>query len=228
MCNSSINDHVILGDFNCDLMKSASVNKINSIALSYNLHQLIDETTHYTENSSSLTDLIFVSKPENVLYSDVISPFIPDLVRFHCPVMLTLKFRKLVQKSFTRQIWLYERGDYPKYRNLLEQTDWGFISPVNNLNEIAVKVTDLIIKAAKESIPNKTVKIRPNEPQWINSFFKRQIRQRKQLFRIAKRVKSEHAWTKFKQKRNSVTAIIRQAKKEYKDKLANELKHNEQ
>ena len=110
---------------------------------------------------------------------------------------------------------------------MLEQTDWGFISPVNNLNEIAIKVTDLIIKAAKESIPNKTVKIRPNEPQWINSFIKRQIRQRKRLFRIPKRVKSEHAWTKFKQKRNSVTAIIRQAKKNYNDKLANELRHNE-
>ena len=110
---------------------------------------------------------------------------------------------------------------------MLEQTDWGFISPVNNLNEIAIKVTDLIIKAAKESIPNKTVKIRPNKPQWINSFIKRQIRQRKRLFRIAKRVKSEHAWAKFKQKRNSVTAIIRQAKKDNNDKLVNELRHNE-
>ena len=79
-CNSPINDHVIFGDFKCDLMKSASMNKINSIALSYNLHQLIDEAPHYTENSSSLIDLIFVSKPENVLYSDVISPFIHDLV----------------------------------------------------------------------------------------------------------------------------------------------------
>ncbi|MEW8548206.1 MAG: reverse transcriptase family protein [Candidatus Thiodiazotropha sp.] len=208
-------------------MKSASKNKINSIALSYNLHQLIDEATHYTENSSSLIDLIFVSKPDNVLYSDVISPFIPDLVRYHCPVTLTLNFRKPVQKSFTRHIWLYERGDYIKYRRLLDHTDWSFISPENNLNEIAIKVTDLIIKAAKESIPNKTVTVRPNEPQWITSFIKRQIRQRKRLFRIAKRVDSEHAWAKFKQKRNSVTAIIRQAKKDYNDKLANELRQNQ-
>ena len=153
--------------------------------------------------------------------------FIPDLVSFHCPVILTLKFRKPVQKSFTRHFWLYERGISPQYRRLLEQIDWKFISPVNDLNEIAVKVTDLIIKTAKESIPNKTIKIRPNEPQWINSFIKRQLRQRKRSFRIAKRIKIEHALKKFKQKRNSVTAIIRQAKKEHNDKLANELRHNE-
>lgn len=227
LSNSPINDLVILGDFNCDLMKPASANKINNISLSYNLHQLINEATHYTENSSSLIDLIFVSKPENVIYSDVTSPFIPDLVRYHCPVILTLKFRKPRQKSFTRHIWLYEKGDYDKYRRLLEHTDWDFISPRNNVNEIADKVTDLILKAAQESIPNKIVTIRPNEPQWINAFIKRQIRQRKRLFKIAKRVNNENAWTKFRQKRNSVTSIIRQAKKQYNDKLASELRNNE-
>ena len=87
-------------------------NKMHDLALSYNLTQLFDEPTHYTEHSSSLIDLILVNKPENVLYSGVTSSFVPDLVRFHCPTMLILKFRKSVVKGFKRHIWVYEMGNY--------------------------------------------------------------------------------------------------------------------
>ncbi|MEW8546435.1 MAG: hypothetical protein AB2693_23200 [Candidatus Thiodiazotropha sp.] len=80
------------------------------------------------------------------------------------------------------------------------------------------------MNAAKASIPNKRVTVRPNEPKWITSYIKRQIRQRKRLFKTAKRVNNETAWTKFKQKRNSVTKQIREAKQRHNEKLANELK----
>lgn len=227
LSNSSVKDLVIMGDFNCDLMKPIFASKIKNFAISYNLHQLIEEPTYYTENSASLIDLIFVSKPDNVIYSDVSSPFIPGLVRYHCPIIITLKFRKPKVASLTRHIWLYEKGDYIKYRRLLAQSNWEFISPRHDLNDIAEKVTETIINAAKQSIPNRTVTIKPHEPQWINSNIKRLIRQRKRLFKLAKRVNNEHAWNRFRQKRNAVTSIIRQAKKQYNESLANELKLNE-
>ena len=66
------------------------------------------------------------------------------------------------------------------------------------------KITDSVINAAKESIPNKTVTIRPPKPQWINSQIKREIRKRKRLFRNAKRTNTDAHWNKFKQKRNEV------------------------
>ena len=99
LSNSVTNDLIILGDFNCDMQQLNTSNKMHELALSYNLTQLIDEPTHYTEHSSSLIDLILVNKPENVLYSGVASSFVPDLVRFHCPTMLILKFRKLIEKG---------------------------------------------------------------------------------------------------------------------------------
>ena len=91
-----------------------------------------------------------------------------------------------------------------------------------DLNIVVKAVTDTIINSAKASIPNKTVIIRPTEPKWINSYIKRQIRQRKRLFKTAKRVKTEAAWTKFRQKRNSITKQICETKQHYNEKLANE------
>ena len=92
LCDSHITDLVILGDSNSDLLKPMHANRIQNLTNSYNLHQLIDEPIHYTENSSSLLDLAIISKPENVVYSGVSSPFIPDLIRYHCPIIVTLKF----------------------------------------------------------------------------------------------------------------------------------------
>ena len=147
----------------------------------------------------SLIDLILVSKPNNVLYSDVTSPFIPDLVRYHCPTVLVLKYRKPPNQVYKRHIWLYDKGDYVKYRQLLAGVDWNQVMSSGDLNIVVKAVTDTIINSAKASIPNKTVIIRPTEPKWINSYIKRQIRQRKRLFKTTKMVKTEAAWTKFRQ-----------------------------
>lgn len=132
----------------------------------------------------------------------------------------------MLQKTFKRHIWLYDKGDYVKYRRILSETDWDQILALNDVNESADKLSDLIINAAKESIPNKTVTIRPSEPLWINGYIKRQIRQRKRLFKDAKRKNTDRSWQKFKRKRNEVISIIREAKKQYKDKLADDLYAN--
>ncbi len=61
---------------------------------SYNANQLINEPTHFTENSSSLIDLVIVKDNRQVITSFVAEPFIPDLIRYHCPVVAILKLNK--------------------------------------------------------------------------------------------------------------------------------------
>ena len=92
----------------------------------------------------------------------------------------------------------------------------------NNVDQCAENITESSVSAAKLSIPNKTVTIRPSEPQWINSHIKREIRKRKRLFRKAKQNNTATHWTKFKQKRKEVMVLIRDTKKEYSDKLIND------
>ena len=69
--------------------------------------------------------------------------------------------------------------------------------------------------------------IRPSEPSWINPNIKCNIRQRRRLYKKAKRVDTSDIWEKFKHKRNKVNALIRTAKTQYNDKLANDLKTND-
>ena len=147
-------------------------NRLQNLILSYDLCQLIDEPTHFTENSSTLIDLAIVNNPSNVLFSDVISPILQNLVRFHCPILVTLKFRKSIQKTFKREVWLYDRGNYNHYRQKLNDANWDALFTSNNINEISDNITQHILTAAKDTILNKKVTIRPNEPEWMNSKIK--------------------------------------------------------
>ena len=114
-----------------------------------------------------------------------------------------------------------------KYRNKLNSIDWDSIFLNDDINKCAEQLSEVIIQSAREAIPNKTVTIRPLEPQWINSNIKRNIRQRKRLYKKAKRLNTNIIWDQFKHKRNEVNSLIRIAKIQYKDKLAHDLKAND-
>ncbi len=143
--NQRVDNILVTGDFNIDILKGTP-NKINRLTTSYSAEQLITTATHFTEHSSSLIDLMIVKHTNHVLTSFVADPFIPDLIRFHCPIVTVLKFNKPKITAFKRHIWLYDKGDFNKYRELLGNTNWEFISQSNNLDNLATKITENIKK----------------------------------------------------------------------------------
>ena len=104
--STNINDVIITGDFNYNILSNES-NKINDLLQLYNLKRLINEETHFTEHSASLIDLIMTSNSNSVLFSGVIDPFIPDQIRYHCPIILLLKFTRPSLRSYSRKTWNY-------------------------------------------------------------------------------------------------------------------------
>ena len=65
--DDNISDIVITGDFNLDLYKQIPSQKISDIMQQYNLIQLIDEPTHFTEHSNSLIDIFLVTLPDSMI-----------------------------------------------------------------------------------------------------------------------------------------------------------------
>ena len=118
-----INDIIIKGDFYINALAELSARKNNELCLQYDLTQLIHEPTYYSEHTSSIIDLIFVSNPNSVLLSGTDVPLLDQSTRYHCPVFVTFNFRKPICKSFSRHIWRYDIGDYSKLRKLMEDTN---------------------------------------------------------------------------------------------------------
>ena len=88
------------GDLNLNMLNQHSRMKITDLCQTYNLTQLINDPTHYTETSFSIIDLVLVSNSHSVELSGVSEPFLSQDVRYHCPVYVIFTFKKPLLKSF--------------------------------------------------------------------------------------------------------------------------------
>ena len=218
--NTNIHDIIITGDFNYSMLLN-NKNKISDLLLQFNLTQLITDATHFTETSASLIDLIMVRNRNNILTSGVADPLFPDLIRYHCPVFVFLKFIRPQIKTYKRKIWNYQRADFAKYRQILSEHDLPNRIRGNELDTSAQIVADAIFDAAEKSIPNKIVNIRPSDYPWITCHIKSLIRKRRRVYNKFKKTNNLYFWNQFKVVRNNVIDLIRKSKQNYFDKLEN-------
>ena len=110
--DTRISDIIVTGDLNYNMLSDQTNRKILSLCQQFSLYQCITEPTHFSENSSSLIDIVLTSNKNNVIYSGVRDPFLSQITRFHCPVFGILKFTKPKRKAFTRHVWIYDQGNY--------------------------------------------------------------------------------------------------------------------
>ena len=192
----------------------------------YGLTQLINEPTNFTEQSSSLIDIIMTSKVNTIIASEVCDLFLPSLERYHCPVAVILSFLKFKAQNYKRRIWKYDEADYNKYRQTLIDADLHTLvtNSQEDVNTIAQRINSVIISAAEQSIPNKTVTIRPADQPWMHNEIRKLIRQRKRIHKQAKQTDNELKWRKFRRIRNKIVQKIRSAKLIHEHKTAMRLK----
>ncbi|MEW8191406.1 MAG: reverse transcriptase family protein [Candidatus Thiodiazotropha endolucinida] len=217
-----ISEIIITGDFNLNVLHPQTARKINSICTEFSFYQSISQPTHFTENSSSLIDILLVNNKNYLIVSGVGDPFLNQEIRYHCPIYGIFKFSKPKFVSFTRHIWNYDQGNYDLLRNKATSFDWDYVRD-NDTNIYANNINTTVTSIAKECIPNRCINVKPSEPPWINLTIKRHIRKRKRAYRKAKRTNSELDWKKFKSLRNKVVHNIRESKKSFYDKIAAKL-----
>ena len=79
--DTNIQNVLITGDFNLDLLKDTSKRKIADLRQHFNLTQLINDPTNFTETSSSIIDLLFTAN-DNILLSGIGEPFLEQNIRY--------------------------------------------------------------------------------------------------------------------------------------------------
>ena len=99
--DSGIQDIVITGDFNFNMLNTQSSRKVNSICEELSLLQMIQDPTHFIENSSSLIDLIIVSNKNRVINCGVGDSFLHEDIRYHCPIYGILNLQAKTKSFLT-------------------------------------------------------------------------------------------------------------------------------
>ena len=216
--DTGIPDIIIMGDFNWNSLQNQSNRKTESVCNQFNLVQCIEEPTHFTENSSSIIDLLFVANKDSILTSGVGEPCLDLSIRYHCPIFGVFNFLKAKCKSIKRKIWQYQNGNYDQLRQNLSEIDWDS-NYSDDPDEYAHRITNIITENVSSTIPNKKITINPQDPAWMTLKIKPKIRQRKRYYRKAKRTNSPQHWLKFKKLRNEIISCIRNTKKKYFDRM---------
>ena len=134
-----------------------------------------------------------------------------------------LKFSKPCSSTFRRKIWKYDDGDFNRLRTLVSEFDWNscFDPDINiYVDKFTTSLTDL----CNQTIPNKIVTVRKSDPDWMHSSIRQSIRKRKRAYDKAKQTNSSQDWTTYKRIRNDTVSLIRSARVNHMDKLAEKLR----
>jgi len=111
-------------DFNHDMKKAVSRQKIDSLYMPFSMSPIIRDSTHFSENSQSLINIFLVTSPDDVIDSGVGEPFLDQNVRFHCPIYCILRFSRTTASTSRRKVWTFSQGDYVTLRNRISTFYW--------------------------------------------------------------------------------------------------------
>ena len=222
----------ISGDFNLDLLCYNHDPKVTDFVnnfYAHNMFPLIDRPTRITTKSATAIDNIFTNVVTNRIKSGVCVVDLTD----HYPIFQitnSLELKHNSPKSFLNRS--FNQGNIDSFQNCLQQTDWDHVltesSPQEAYNKFLNTFKNLydtcfplrrkrIIKSDSNRVPRKP---------WITNAILKSIRYKDKLyrkFRSSPNVCNKLTLVKYK---NTLTTVIRVAKKQYYSNLLEEHKNN--
>ena len=211
-------DLIILGDLNHDILKTNSNSPLLRILSKYNLQNMINEPTRVTNTTSTCIDLLFTNHESIISDLKVLPPFNSD----HSTITAEITYKTYKAQAYKKTIWKYDEADKNLIEEKFESQDWSFING-NDINLINETFSNKIMELADQSIPKVNFTYRPNNKPWMNSNIRRTMRQRDRLYLKAKNKNTELSWSNYRNKRNEVVEMIRNAKKSYISNLQTKL-----
>ena len=209
---------LILGDLNADF-NTVNGRHLSELCANQNLTFHVREPTRITATTSSCLDQIISNMPNFVSNVSVTAPVSTN---DHCTVSVHLDLKIPKEEPYQRHIWQYKQGDFPGFRQALENADWESCFD-GDVNEACTKWTDTFLNIARMFIPNKFILIRPNDKPWYTNALRHLKRRVKRLFHIAKRSNVKEHWERYKTERNNYQMNLDLAEDQHKQSLAESL-----
>ena len=133
----------------------------------------------------------------------------------HCSISVSMNFHTKLKPAYTRTMWNFEDANFVTYRNALDNINWDNILTGNDINNMCVNFTNTLLNVCKDTIPNKTVTVRPSSKPFYNVYLRRLRRKVNRLHNQAKLNNSTDSWSRFRHERNHYTNEVHRCKLDY-------------
>ena len=199
---------LICGDLNADFQtRHGKLLTEFTEANGFTIH--VTEPTRITNTSSTVLDQ-FISNFPVFLKNVQILPPISNCD--HCVITAECLFRVKKPKAYKRCMWNFKAADFDLYRLRLSQCNWDEYFNNDDINVVCDAVTSKILAIAKDTIPNKTVTVRPYDKPWYNNDLRCLNRKKLRCFRKAKKTKKPEDWLHFTEIRTQYQTAVTTAK----------------
>ena len=141
----------------------------------------------------------------------------------HHTVAAKLDFKFRYPTAYQRLMWQFDHGDFDTYRHQLSQVNWEDCFSIDDIDIMADKWTELLLKVARDTIPHKIVTVRPWDKPFYNGYLRKLKRHKDRLHKRAKEDNTPYAWLQFRQMRNFYFSEIKQHKLNHEQKLISNL-----
>ena len=212
MLNNYVNgslETVLLGDFNFDYTSpNAATKNFQRIENLFNLKQLITDPTRITQNSRTLIDLFFTSKPE--LYVSGVLPIgFPD----HSAIFGIRKLHRIpLPPPRIVEARNYKYYDPALFCEDVNSIPWDILELDQTPNDAWQSFKDLFLTAADEYAPVVTRRVRGRSVPWLTPEIKDLMHQRDHQHKKAMSTNKELHWSNYKRLRNAVNTKMRKEK----------------
>ena len=213
----------ILGDLNCDMLKSVSdqpTKTLKTIYEAYQLSQLITEGTRITNRSCTLIDHYVTSMPEKINLSGVIHTGISDhsLIYGIRKINPIISSRKKAKKIEVRNMKRFNQHHFNE--DLLAQP-WEQIVLQSDTDSMWTLWKELFLEVLDKHAPIQHIRKKSSSIPWLTSEIKKLLFDRDKKKRRAMITKLNADWDEYKASRNKVNIALRQAKADYyRNKIA--------
>ena len=215
---------VLLGDFNDRCTNWTSDHRDSELGLklvnlfeSYSLSQLINAPTR----GDNLLDLLATDAPAyftNVDILDEISGLDHKIIHGSMSIV------RPQHKQMSRRIWLYDRGNYDFFNDILLAMNWDdFFSSTNDINLIVQNMTKLLNIIADDCIPHNDIHVRARDKPGMTVAIRGLFRQCKRLHKKWKRTGDAAHHEQFRNKRREAKSAFRASRDKFYNNTASKL-----
>jgi len=134
-----------------------------------------------------------------------------------------VKFKIHREEPYFRDIWLFDKADFSKFRQSIEETDFDSLFETDDIDSICEAWTAKLLEAAKLSIPHRKILVRPNDSPWYSTELRKKKRHLYKAFRKFKNSGNDNDWESYRTLRTSYQNDLSTAESDYNDSLTSSL-----
>lgn len=212
--SSEYKHHIVMGDFNTDLLKdNPRSRRLRAILESSSLSLLaLSPTHHNSESNDSWLDLMLTSSVDLVANHGQVAA--PGLSR-HDLIYLSYKIKPPKQRPAIVFMRNFARLDTEKLNADAQALDWDNLVQSSTVDEKVETFNRSVLQLIDAHAPLRAVRVKRPPAPWITPGVRMAMRRRDRAFRRYRRDRSEETWNLYKLARNRCNQMVRASKRRY-------------